>query len=203
MISFMPSTWSQWFTVRFTRWLNQRIQPTRTIRLDRKNIFIFPTREGFLFGIVMITMFLGGVNYGNSLVLGLSYFLVGIFIIAIVHTFRNLSGVVVEASRVESCFAGEAASFTVNISRGGARVHENIGLKWEQSFHRVCDVVAEREANVVMLLPTTSRGWYVPGRLKIYTTFPLGIISAWSWFPIVPHRRLSEACALEDLRPHG
>ena len=184
MLRFMPSGVSRWRRAYFERWLDRRIVPTRKITLDQHKIFIFPSREGFLFVFVSIAMFLGGVNYQNSLVLGLSFLLVGVFIIAILHTYRNLAGLVVEASRVESCFVGENASFAVNISRGGARVHESIGLTWRDGVQRLCDLVEDREATVLMLLPTDQRGWYSPGRMKIHTVFPLGLIRAWSWLDL-------------------
>lgn len=184
MIKLVPKVLVQQFDQRLQSWLNQRIKPTRKVTLDQNKIFIFPTREGLFFGLMIAAMFLGGVNYENTLVLAMSFGLAAIFIITILHTYRNLSGIVVEASRVESCFAGDDASFAVNISRQGRRTHESICLSWEGGLNRTCDLVEDQEAHVLMLLPTTARGWYTPGRLKIYTDFPLGIIRAWSWLDL-------------------
>lgn len=180
----VPTVLVQNFNQRLARWLDQRIKPSRKVTLDQNKIFILPTREGVFFGVTILAMFLGGVNYENALVLAMSFTLAAIFIITILHTYRNLSGIVVEASRVDSCFAGDDASFAVNISRQGRRTHESICLSWAGGLGRACDLVEDQEARVLMLLPTTSRGWYTPGRLKIYTDYPLGIIRAWSWLDL-------------------
>jgi uncharacterized protein (DUF58 family) len=184
MMKWLPAVLVQKGEQRFERWLNRRIKPTRKITLDQRKIFIFPTTEGFFFALMILAIFLGGVNYESTLVLGLSFSLAAMFIITILHTYRNLSGLVVEASRVESCFAGDDASFAVNISRQGRRTHESIFLSWQSGLKRSCNLVENHEETVLMLLPTQARGWYTPGRLKVYTEFPLGIVRAWSWLDL-------------------
>lgn len=184
MINWLPAAIVEPCQQTFNRWLNRRIKPTRKVTLDQNKIFIFPTREGFFFGLMIVAMFLGGVNYENTLVLAMSFCLAAMFIITILHTYRNLSGIVVEASHVESCFAGDDAAFAINVSRLGRRTHESIFLSWGDGIRRDCNLVDNREANVVMLLPAMQRGWFTPGRLKIYSDFPLGIIRAWSWLDL-------------------
>ncbi len=166
------------------QWLNKRVKTTPKITLDQHKIFIFPTKEGFLFIFMLIAMFFGSVNYSNSLIMGFTFLLSGVFIISILHTFRNLSGLTIEASRTQACFAGEKAAFSINMSRSGTRTYQAIILCWGHNVTERCDLIEDQEATITLLLPTYKRGWYRPGRFQIFTTFPLGLIQAWTWLDL-------------------
>ena len=44
---------------RWARWINRRIPPSKTVTLDQKRIFIFPSRPGlyFLLSLLVMTVF--------------------------------------------------------------------------------------------------------------------------------------------------
>jgi len=170
-----------WETQRFQRWLNRRVPPADSITLDQKTIFILPTREGLSFGVMLMLMVVAGINYQNSLIFGSAFLLGSMFMIAMLHTFRNLSGLSIRAGNSRAAFAGEDAEFTVIISRYGDRVYEAIHLGWPDSLHRVADLVEEEETKVRLYVATTSRGLLYPGRLQIQTFYPVGLFRAWSW----------------------
>lgn len=170
-----------WKTARFQRWLNRRVPPANTITLDQKTIFILPTREGISFGVLLVFMVVAAINYQNSLIFGFAFLLGSMFMVAMLHTFRNLSGLSIRAGASRAAFAGEDAEFTVVISRYGDRDYEAIHLGWPDSLHQVADLVEEEESAVKLYVTTTSRGLLNPGRLQIQTFYPLGLFRAWSW----------------------
>ena len=79
------------------RWLDRRLPRARQVQLDQRRIFIFPTGYGFLYLLVSVLLFFGGINYENNLILGLCFLMVSLFLVAILHTFRNLSGLSLRA----------------------------------------------------------------------------------------------------------
>jgi len=172
-IGFIQQRWSDW--------LDKHIKPEAKVVLDQKRIYIFPTKEGLFFLITVLALFFGGVNYQNSLILAMSFFLTGLFCVGIYHTYRNLSGLIIEASHVEPCFVGEKAAFFVNLSSAGSRPYECIRLTWSEGAEQICRLVEEREVNAMLFVDTQRRGWLKPGRLKIYTVYPIGLIRAWTW----------------------
>ena len=93
----------------FERWLNRRLPPANRIELGQGNIFILPTREGAYVMILVFLMVLGGINYQNSLIFVLAFLLASLFMVGILHTFRNLSGLIIEAGSARPAFAGEDA----------------------------------------------------------------------------------------------
>jgi len=162
-------------------WLDRRIHSTRKAILTGKNTYILPTRQGMLFIVLMSGIFFGGVNYANSLVLSLTFFMISLFMVSMLYTYRNLVGLVIEAARTQNGFVGESAVFTVNLTRTGKRTHEAIELVWDHAMRQRVDLLATESLDVALLLPAKKRGYYHPGRLKIETRYPVGLFKAWSW----------------------
>ncbi len=140
-----------------------------------------PTREGLAFVLVLFFMVLAAINYQNSLIFGFAFLLGSLFVIGILHTFRNLSGLSIQAGTARPAFAGEDAEFTVLISRDGKRVYEAIHLGWPGSIPRTADLIAEEKLSVRLYVVAHKRGVLNPGRLHIQTYYPLGLLQAWSW----------------------
>ena len=76
---------------RFDFWVSRRIPPSRQVVLGHRNIFIIPNRQGLGFLFVLGLMFLGAVNYEINLGFALVFLLLGVFVLSIFYTFRNLS----------------------------------------------------------------------------------------------------------------
>ncbi|WP_271407837.1 DUF58 domain-containing protein [Pseudomonas sp. Q1-7] len=166
--------------LRVDRWLARRIPPASQVRLDQRRIFILPTRAGAAFGLALVPMLLVAINYQNSLAYALTFLLLSVFLVAILHTFRNLSGLNLKAAGGAPVFLGEQAHFRVTLESGG-REHQAIALGWPPVPLQVQDVAARGACTVELHLPTARRGWLRPRRLRVESRYPLGLLVAWSW----------------------
>ena len=169
------------FTARWQKWIARRSPRANRVELNQRKVFILPTRYGFLFLLTAFLMFMGGVNYENSLILNLSFFLISLFLVAILQTFKNLSGLVLVASGAKPAFVGEPALFTVGFERSSNRAYESLLLSWDGEVSERIDVLEQVHKDVDMSLKANRRGWFSPGRFKIQSTFPLGLLRTWSW----------------------
>ena len=97
---------------RFNRWLNARMPPANSVTLDQRKIFILPTRQGLYFALLVCAMVVAGINYQNSLIFALAFLLASLFMVGMLHTHRNLSGLTLVAG-----------SYTPGICRRGRRVY--------------------------------------------------------------------------------
>src|SRR5690606_7042062 len=79
------------------RWLSRRIPPAPRVTLDHRRIFIMPTRTGATFALVLFLMLLVAINYQNSLAYGLTFLLMSLSVLGILHTYRNVSGLILSA----------------------------------------------------------------------------------------------------------
>lgn len=164
---------------RWQRWLQRRIPPANSVLLTQRRIFIIPTRIGAAFGVALFLMLMAGVNYQNSPAYGLTFLLAAVFVIAILHTYRNLAGLTLHAAGGRPVFVGEQATFRVRLTSNG-RAHQSVALGWPPQELQRYDVPVDGISESEITVPAIRRGWLRPGRLRVESRFPLGILVAWS-----------------------
>lgn len=167
------------FQQRWSRWLVKRIPAAASIQLSQRRIFILPTRVGVAFLFALLVMLLAAINYQSSLAYALTFLLGSVFVVTILHTYRNLAGLVLHAGGSGAVFAGEQARVRVRLESRG-RAHEAITLGWPPADTLQQDVASGGATECELSLPTARRGWLRPGRLRVESRFPLGLLVAWS-----------------------
>ncbi len=164
----------------FDTWVLRRIPPARNVVLGHRNIFIMPNKQGLGFLFVLGLMFIGAINYEASLAFALVFQLIGLFVLSIFYTFRNLAGLHISAVPGAPVFAGEKAEIAVILNRHGSRTYENVQVCFPDTRTQVADLLDRTEARLNLYAPAHRRGRLSPGRLVIDTVFPFGICRAWS-----------------------
>lgn len=166
---------------RFDNWLDRRVPPSRQVTLDQRRIFIFPSRPGLWFGAVLLVMLIAAINYQNNMAFALVFLLSSVFIVAILHTYANLSGLTITAVRATPAYAGDLVEFELLISRCGRRDYYDITLSWGVGATETVTLKDIGSQTVKLHLPVHKRGLFTPGRLLIETFYPLGLLRAWTW----------------------
>lgn len=167
---------------RILDWIFQWRGPERgTIVLVQRRVFILPTRQGLLFAGVILLMLLGSVNYDLSLGFILSFLLGATGIQSMLHTFRNLANLRISADRSSPVFAGEQAQFHIRITNTAAMPRYSIGVTRDRISADYVDVPADGETTATVPVPALRRGWLRPGRMTLFTFFPVGLFRAWSY----------------------
>lgn len=164
----------------FFKFIDARTQVKNKITFSHSNIYIFPNKYGFVLLWITLAMAGVGINYSNSMILGLAYLLISFFLVVIFHTYRNLIGLTLEASHSQNGFSGETLLFEINISRKRKRSYESIRIVWEDIINTV-SLLEHREISLNVLMPVSRRGHFKPGRLKVETTYPVGLLVCWSY----------------------
>jgi len=165
---------------RLERWLF-RVGPPEAapIVLLQRRIFVLPTPAGVAFAIALLVMLLAAVNYNLSLGYALVFLLGGVAVASILHAFRNLLHLTLRPGRVEAVFAGESARFPLLVAN--ARMARRPALRCRTGDAIVpFQLAAGDTAEVVAAAPARRRGRLALGRVVIETTWPLGLIRAWS-----------------------
>ena len=152
-----------------------------TIVLVQRRIFILPTRQGIVFAATLLLMLIGSINYGLSLGFVLTFLLGGLGITAMLHTFRNLAHLKVAPGRAPPVFAGERARFTVRLENPGMAARHEIGLTSDRVVMDFHHIPAQQQALAGVDVPAPRRGLLRPGRLTLFTRYPLGLFHAWSY----------------------
>ena len=165
---------------RYRQWLARRMPASRQQRLTQQRIFILPTRYGLFFLLIAALLFLGGINYENNLIMALSFLMTSLFMIAILHTFRNLAGLLVRAGQLEPGHAGAEGALEILLHADDRHPHLSLWLRWPGGPVEEVSVLPGEEKSVWLRLPLKRRGRVHPGRLHIESRYPLGLLRAWS-----------------------
>ncbi|MGE0080777.1 MAG: DUF58 domain-containing protein [Thiohalomonadaceae bacterium] len=155
--------------------------------LTRRRVYILPTRNGWLFALVLLAMLIGAINYENSLAYALTFLLASVGVVSILHTYRNLGGLGVRAGQCRPVFAGETAVFPIGVHNGDAQARFALQFIPTEGAPVTVDLPARATTWVDICQPTTRRGRRPLGRLTIATRFPLGLLRAWSQVHLRQH----------------
>ncbi|MFN7088094.1 MAG: DUF58 domain-containing protein [Burkholderiales bacterium] len=171
------------FKNRFRDWIfRPHGAESGAVVLGQRRVFIVPTRQGVAFAVVLVLLLTGSINYNLSLGYVLTFLLAAMGIVAMLHTFRNLGGLRLSAARASPVFAGEHARFTICIDNPGATDRYRIGLTRDHQGTAYTDVPARRSALLDITVAAPRRGLLRPGKLTLFTRYPLGLYHAWAYF---------------------
>lgn len=164
---------------RAAAWLGRRGPHDLPLPLTQGRIYVLPSGAGLAFGAALIVMLIGAINYNLSLGYGLVFLLVGAGLSATIQAFRNLLGLNIARLRIDPVFAGEAANLQVLIENPSSLRRPALRLRCGKSETRTT-LEAATSADIELALPTTQRGWMPIKAIRIGTTWPLGLVRAWS-----------------------
>jgi uncharacterized protein (DUF58 family) len=170
--------------------LKERFDPRRFFRGDKpaegpivlthRRIFTVPNKRGLGLAALLFVQWIAAINYGNNLAFILTFLLVAVALLAMLHGYRNLAGLRIHARRSKPVFAGEQAAFELRIANPTPLARYALWLKAKGAEPVRLDIPADENASPALGLLAEKRGWQEPGTVTLYTEFPLGILYAWA-----------------------
>lgn len=148
------------------------------VRLNRRRIFILPTRAGVVFGVFLAAMLLAAINYTNNLAFLLTFILGSVAVVSAIHAYANLAGMVVEHGRLLPAYCGEEARLQLML-RAEGRERRNLTVCVGDCLTGL-SLGASDGREIDLGVPTVRRGRLPLGRVVIATRYPLGLFRAWS-----------------------
>jgi len=157
------------------------------VLLDRRRVYIIPTRAGIVFGAAMLVLLIGSINYALQLGFMLTFLVVSIALVAMYDTHRNLTRVQLRGHGVENVFAGDVATFEIVVSNPTTEPRFALGFALlskarERMTSLAADVPASGTRTVRLGLPAPKRGRLACPRIRIETRFPFGLWQAWAYY---------------------
>lgn len=150
------------------------------VRFHRRRIYVLPTRFGAFYALLTVVMVAGALNYNNNPALLLALLLVGAGMASLVSAQLQLNGLAVTAIEAEPVPAGQAIAVRVHATCADARPRNALGLDVPHDGPSTPLAIRDGSGQATLELPTTRRGWLDVPRLRVSTTWPLGLARAWS-----------------------
>jgi len=167
---------------RSAEWMRRRQGPDRLpVTLERRRLYILPTRAGLAFAGLLLLMLLAGLNYANSLALFLTFLLAAFALVVMQQCHGNLLGMQVLSAAAPAVFAGTRSCLHLTLASPDARARPQLEAALPQGEVQVANLAAHGEERLELPLPAARRGRLRIERLRLATTHPFGLFRAWTW----------------------
>lgn len=149
------------------------------IELRHSSVYVFPTRQGFVFFVLLLAILFGAMNHNNNLGFLLAFLLSGMAFVSIFYTYRNIKGLILVSAKAHPVFAGQTAQFEIVLLAPG---HDRFGveLHFAEGECQTMNSIAGSKSVVAVSHKTLKRGRLAPDQLYVSTTYPLGLFRGWS-----------------------
>jgi len=173
---------------RFREWWQARLPLSDTTTLTQRNVYILPTRAGFMLGATLLVLVIASINYQLNLGYLLTFLLAGCAVVGMHVCHATLRGLTMNLMAPDPQFAGASATLRVVLTNSRSSVRHGIGLgvldsavedKWVWT-----DVPALGSSTVNVAFKAERRGLHRVPPLTAETRFPLGTFRVWTvWRP--------------------
>src|SRR4051794_33742087 len=173
---------------RFRQWWQARLPLTDTYTLTQRNVYILPTRPGWMLGLTLVVLLIGSINYQLNLGYLLTFMLAGSAVVGMHVCHATLRGLTLNLLAPVPQFAGAAATLSAVLSNSRKSVRHSIGLAVLDATHEDhwtwTDVPAQGSCTVQGAFRPEKRGLHRVPPLTAETRFPLGTFRVWTvWRP--------------------
>jgi uncharacterized protein (DUF58 family) len=173
---------------RFRHWWKARLPLSDTITLTQRNVYILPTRPGFMLGATLIVLLIGAINYQLNLGYLLTFLLAGSSVVAMYVCHATLRGLTMNLMPPGAQFAGASTTLSIALTNNRPSVRYSIGLAVLDGTHQDrwiwTDVPAMGQSTVQVAFKPQRRGLHPVPPLTAETRFPLGTFRVWTvWRP--------------------
>jgi uncharacterized protein (DUF58 family) len=178
----VPAALREWLRARLAAWVRRRQGPDALpLTLERRRLYILPTRAGVAFGTLWFLMLLAGLNYGNGLALFVAFLLAGFALVAMHECHRNLLGTRVLSVSAPPVFAGAAGRLQLTLENPAAPARPGIEAGLDSGAAAAGGIAARERTRLEIALPAPRRGRVRLERLRLATAHPFGLFRAWTW----------------------
>ena len=163
-----------------------RLPRTDTQTLTQRNIYILPTRPGWMFAVTLVVLLLASINYQLNLGYLLTFLLAGSGLVSMHVTHGTLRGLTLHMRPAAPAYVGDAAVLDV-VMTSPSSARFGIGLRMldaPESTLAWTDVPAGSQSATHVSFVPLARGRIAIPTLSGETRFPLGLFRAWTvWRP--------------------
>lgn len=168
---------------------------------QRYRVFIFPSRYGLSYSVLILIMLLGAINYNNSLGHLLSFLLVGVGHVAMHHSYRNVRQLDYQLGHAEPTFSEQKILLPITFSNQSSRTVRQLEIAYLPSpltsswwpfkkfsryalVYKASAISAQQSCLCQIPLPALQRGWQDLGRLRLSSVYPVGLLFSWFFIDI-------------------
>jgi uncharacterized protein (DUF58 family) len=170
---------------RVRRYWIDRLPRSDATLLTQRNVYILPTRPGFMLAATLLVLLVASINYQLNLGYLLTFLLAGSALVGMHLCHGTLRGLTLQLQAPEPAFAGGSVALAIHLHNTRRRKRHGIGLAVLGTGHwSYVDVPGQGSAGVEVAFAPKRRGLQPLPPLTAETRFPLGTFRVWTvWRP--------------------
>ena len=170
---------------RLRRWWHDRLPLSDTLTLTQRNVYILPTRAGWMLAATLMVLLIASINYQLNLGYLLTFLLAGSAAAGMVVCHNTLRGLTLHLLPPQPLFAGSLAVLDVKLVNPRRTPRHAIGVALLDTDNwSWADAPAQSESAVQVSFKPARRGLHRVPTLTAETRFPLGTFRVWTvWRP--------------------
>jgi uncharacterized protein (DUF58 family) len=166
---------------RLTAWSERRHgRDTLPMMVNRRRIYIIPTRFGIALALLLVAMLIAGLNYNSNLGLAFGFLMLSLAVVAMHHCHRNLLDLYVDAIVEVDAFAGGFASFEILLRNEAGIDRCDLEIRMDAAA-AVVSVAARGYQHGTVSVAVARRGVTRLQRFELRTRYPFGWFRAWTY----------------------
>jgi uncharacterized protein (DUF58 family) len=166
------------FKQQLHQWIAKRFQVDQSKTLRQKDVLVFIYKQGFLYVILILITFIAGINYANNLILGFCFLISAILCISFYLTFKQLHDLHVDVVLPEEGQVDQVLLLKLLFKQpvGATRY---LRIQWQAQEQFI--YLDQSQHSLELAIVPENRGRYQFDGIKIYSTYPLGLVRAWTY----------------------
>ena len=150
------------------------------ISINRRRIYILPTRFGFMLGAILAAMLVAGLNYNSNLALAFAFLMSSMALVTMHHCNRNMLRLSVDATTEVDAFAGREALLEFELRNGTSVDRRDIEVRCLSGVG-MDSVGAGESATIEVIAPVAQRGVTRISQFELRTRYPFGWFYSWTY----------------------
>lgn len=167
----------------FNRWLDKRSPNSKQATLAQRHIYIMPSRLGGYFLALLLLLLLVAINYQNNMIFLMVFLLASMFVVCVLHSYTNLSGLVIKQLYSRDTFVKDWALLALQLKSNNTP-HQSLRLCWGEPYEEGVFLQAGELKTLTLQCLAVERGYLKAPRLLIESFYPLGLLRTWTWLKV-------------------
>jgi uncharacterized protein (DUF58 family) len=150
------------------------------ISINRRRIYILPTRFGIMLAAILAAMLIAGLNYNSNLALAFAFLMASMALVTMHHCNRNLLRLSVDVTTEVDAFAGREAMFEFELRNPSNVDRRDIEVRCLTAAG-MGSVPAGESESIEVIATVAQRGVARVDQFELRTRYPFGWFYSWTY----------------------
>lgn len=168
------------FNYYWEQWTKKRNRLGNPQTLTSRNLYILPSGFGWAYGLVVLSLFVAGINSQINTIFLMTFLLMIIGLISMLETHANLKNLTITFKFIKDAFQNAPAKLNLSLQSNN-KIRFGVEFTIASQPNTRAEKIPLEGFDVVVPIETPKRGHFPLPRITISSFYPFGIFRVWSY----------------------